>query len=171
MSNPPTSSPLMINCGNVGQSLSFLRPKGKCYLEKNPEKYTCCACAPWRTPSSVRISKCVNRISRSCRIPTIFLENPHRGASGEPFMNKTTLLWFIKVRKRFSSSSVDTISASCDAEGRPEGASAGLWSVCESGRYEEFDACFARSCVKLTASAPSILPSNKCPYIQIICNE
>lgn len=107
----------------------------------------------------------MNLTFRPCKMPTIFFENPHRGASGEPFMNKTTLLWFIKVRKRLSSSSDDSVSSFCGVEGRCEGASAGFWSVCERGRYVEFDACFARSWVKPTASAPSILPSSKCPYI------
>jgi hypothetical protein len=48
-------------------------------------------------------------------------------------MNKTTWLWFINARKRFSNSAGDSFEVACSSMGTVEGAAVGFWSVCESG--------------------------------------
>lgn len=66
ISNPPWKTPLMYNCGKVGQSLKVFKP---CLTE-----------------SSLRISKNPNRTWCSLKMAINCLENPHCGAEGVPFM-------------------------------------------------------------------------------------
>jgi hypothetical protein len=54
-SNPPTNSPLTMNCGKVGQSLSFFRPVRGNTINRHHLKT--CVNSPCRTASSLRISK------------------------------------------------------------------------------------------------------------------
>lgn len=61
--------------------------------------------SPCRTDSSVRMSKCEKSMPLSRRMSEIFREKPQRGTSGEPFMKRTTVDWFMSPRRRRSSSS------------------------------------------------------------------
>lgn len=96
--------------------------------------------------------------------PTIFLEKPQRGVSGDPFMNRTTWLWFINFRSRCSSSS--GVSSAVGAE-MFAGACAGAWFVRESGLYVGVEACFAICCVRAGASAPATRAKSVCPYQRV----
>lgn len=93
---------------------------------------------------------------------TVRLENPHLGPSGFPFINRTTLLWFINLRKRCSNSSgVSPFSSSTNCE---SGAWAGDRLVLDWGvNKEEGFACFARDLVSAAASAPDIRSRRVCP--------
>ena len=71
MSNPPTNCPFTYICGYVGQSENFL--------------------SPWRTCSSLKISKELNGIEPSRNNWTTLRLNPHFGSCGVPFMNTRTL--------------------------------------------------------------------------------
>ena len=123
--------------------------------------------SPCRTLSSVRMSKCVNSTFCSFSSATAFRENPQRGSGGEPFMNNTTLLWFMSLRSRaFNSSWVSSRSAG-ESPGTAVvvGGGAGAWKVLERGLMAETGpTCLAMLCVSVAASAPVILSRRVWPY-------
>lgn len=183
ISSPPTSSPLMMSCGNVGQSFNFFRPihqvsqTGKSTTIHNTTKQNDARKligrrasktkerernAPCRTLSSVNMSNVVYSTPCSFNIPTIVLENPHRGVSGSPFMNSTTLLLVISpFRRVFSWSSVSSCCFSLKIEGAA-GGGAGDWVVVDLA-WGIDRPCFASSAVSAGASAPFTLPRRVCP--------
>ena len=74
MSAPPTNSPLMKSCGNVGQSeYSFI---------------------PVRTSLSARMLTVVYLGTKVLRMLMTDAENPHCGKLRLPFMNNTTVSLF-----------------------------------------------------------------------------
>jgi len=121
---------------------------------------------PCLTLSSDNISKWLNSTFFSLSNALIFRENPQRGSSGLPFMNKTTLVWFINSRSlAFSSSGDSFLSLSWSADGTTLDAFAGDWSVHESGVYAGATACLATACVRVAASAPGIRAKRVWPYV------
>ena len=168
ISNPPTSSPFTINWGNVGHSFRTFSPKNNITQDQEQQNlgnenrnYTPCL-----TLSSVKISKWLNSIFFPWSNAQIFRENPQRGTSGLPFMNKTTLDWFIKPRSlAFSSSSVSFFSLPWSTGGSTLGAFAGDCSVRESGVSAEGVACLATAWVSAVASAPDMRSKRIWPYV------
>ena len=156
ISNPPTSSPFTINWGNVGQSFKTFSPKNKYNSGPDAGEFQDKNHAPCLTLSSVKISKWLNAMFFSLSNAEIFRENPQRGSSGLPFMNKTTLAWSIRPRSLAFSSSVVSFSLSWSADGTTTEAFAGDWSVRESGVYPGDAACLATDCVSIVALAPDI---------------
>lgn len=150
-----------MSCGNVGQSFNFFRPNQtveSVLVSTERAKYY----APCRIPSSSRISKCVNSTFCSRRSAVIFFENPHRGESGLPFINSTTLLWFIRACILASSSSgVSYFSVTADAF-------AGERCVFDWGVIDGFEAWVAIAAVSAGASAPVTRPRSVCPYCLLV---
>jgi hypothetical protein len=70
MSQPPTSSPRTNSCGIVGQFDS--------------------AESSWRMRGSGRMSTAANGAPTASSAATVRAENPQRGASGVPFMKRST---------------------------------------------------------------------------------
>lgn len=118
---------------------------------------------PCRTLSSVRISKCVKSTSCSLSSVDIFLENPQRGASGDPFMNKTTLLWFISPLSLACRSSCGSFVLSSSVGSMLVGL-AGALSVFDKGVYASLVSYLATVLDSLVASAPFILSRRVCPW-------
>jgi hypothetical protein len=117
-----------------------------------------CLNSPCRTFSSLRISKWVNVTFLSLNNATAVLEKPHRGASGSPFMNKTTLLCFMMLCMRASKSS----SVSEDGGG------AGGWNVVDWGTTNALlPKYFSIVSLSWVASPPSIRPSRAWPLISL----
>lgn len=110
-SRPPTNSPLTISCGNVGQSLYRFKP-GYRRMSGTEKRHGGGSTIPERTPSSDRMSNEENFTSWSLRSPTIFLEKPHRGSTGVPFMKSMILSFSMSAfRRAFSVCSSSTLFA------------------------------------------------------------
>jgi len=119
---------------------------------------------PWRTLSSVNISKCVNATFCSPSKATIFLENPQRGASGLPFMNSTTLSWPIRPRSLAFSSSFVSVWVSSEGTAASVSAFAGALSVWDKGLLT-IRAFFSTDAVSAAWSAPVIRSRSVWPWI------
>jgi hypothetical protein len=105
------------------------------------------------------MSKCENSILFSLSRPQIFREKPQRGTSGEPFIKRTTLDWFMSPRRRFSSSSGVSVFSTA-------GGGIGGLSEWESGVVETDGArWFVIAVVSAGASAPVMRPSKVWPWV------
>ena len=119
---------------------------------------------PWRVASSVRMSKLLKAMPAFCKAATTFALKPQRGASGLPFMKRSTgaeasrLLMLDSVSAFTAGAAVEGAVVELGALTAP---SAGL--VVAAARYCR--KCWETLAVSAAASAPSIsatcLPSCK----------
>ena len=102
--------------------------------------------SPCLTSSSLKISNHANSTPFSLNRPTVWRENPHFGAEGLPFMNKTTSCLFI--------SSLHRVVISSSVRGRDAGAGAAGVASGVVELADEVPECWVRSEWRRSVSAP-----------------